>query len=61
LTQDSFVGNLLSFPQYTRPVEYRGMRVPEVLLSGNHAEIERWREDQRLQRTRLRRPDLLNK
>ncbi|HNX04272.1 MAG TPA: tRNA (guanosine(37)-N1)-methyltransferase TrmD [Opitutales bacterium] len=59
LTQDSFTGNLLSFPQYTRPVEYLGMRVPDVLLSGNHAEIERWREEQRRERTRLRRPDLL--
>jgi tRNA (guanine37-N1)-methyltransferase len=61
LTQDSFNDNLLSFPQYTRPVEYRGMRVPDVLLSGNHAEIERWRNDWRLEKTRLRRPDLLNK
>jgi len=61
LTQDSFNDNLLSFPQYTRPVEYHGMRVPDVLLSGNHAEIERWRNEQRLQKTRLRRPDLLNK
>lgn len=61
LAQDSFNDNLLSFPQYTRPVEYRGMRVPDVLLSGNHAEIERWREEQRQLKTRLRRPDLLNK
>ncbi len=61
LTQDSFTGNLLSFPQYTRPVEYRGMHVPEVLLSGNHAEIERWRAQKRLERTRLRRPDLIEK
>ncbi|MFA5258250.1 MAG: tRNA (guanosine(37)-N1)-methyltransferase TrmD [Opitutales bacterium] len=61
LTQDSFNDNLLSFPQYTRPVEYRGMRVPDVLLSGNHAEIERWRNEQRMLKTRLRRPDLLNK
>ena len=59
LTQDSFNDNLLSFPQYTRPVEYNGMRVPEVLLSGNHAEIERWRNEQRLLKTRQRRPDLL--
>jgi tRNA (guanine37-N1)-methyltransferase len=59
LTQDSFTGNLLSFPQYTRPVEFNGMRVPDVLLSGNHAEIEKWRMAQRLERTRLRRPDLL--
>ena len=61
LTQDSFNDNLLTFPQYTRPVEYRGMCVPEVLLSGNHAEIERWREQQRQLKTRLRRPDLFNK
>ena len=61
LTQDSFNDNLLTFPQYTRPVEYHGMRVPEVLLSGNHAEIERWRREQQLLKTRLRRPDLLNK
>jgi tRNA (guanine37-N1)-methyltransferase len=61
LAQDSFNDNLLSFPQYTRPVEYQGMRVPEVLLSGNHAEIEKWRQEQRLLKTRLRRPDLLDK
>lgn len=61
LTQDSFNDNLLSFPQYTRPVEYAGMRVPEVLLSGNHGEIERWRNQQRIQRTSQRRPDLLEK
>ncbi len=60
LTQDSFTDNLLSFPQYTRPVEYNGMRVPEILLSGHHAEIERWRKEQRLRRTRERRPDLLS-
>lgn len=59
LTQDSFNDKLLTFPQYTRPVEYNGMRVPEVLLSGNHGEIERWRNEQRLLKTRERRPDLL--
>lgn len=59
LTQDSFNGSVLSFPQYTRPAEYAGMRVPEVLLSGNHAEIERWRNEQRMAKTRLRRPDLI--
>jgi len=59
LTQDSFSDNLLGFPQYTRPVEYAGMRVPEVLLSGNHGEIERWRLECRMQKTRERRPDLL--
>ena len=59
LTNDSFNGNLLSFPQYTRPCEFRGMKVPEVLLSGNHAEIARWRRAQQLQRTKQRRPDIL--
>ncbi len=59
LTQDSFNDNLLAFPQFTRPVEYRNMRVPEVLLSGNHAEISRWRKEESLQKTRQRRPDLL--
>lgn len=59
LTQDSFNDNLLAFPQFTRPVEYRNMRVPEVLLSGNHAEISRWRREESLKKTRQRRPDLL--
>lgn len=59
LTQDSFSDSLLGFPQYTRPVEYQGMRVPEVLLSGNHAAIEKWRQDQRAEKTRKRRPDLI--
>jgi tRNA (guanine37-N1)-methyltransferase len=59
LDQDSFSDGLLSFPQYTRPAEFRGMAVPEVLLSGNHGEIARWRRDQRLLRTGRRRPDLL--
>lgn len=60
--QDSFSGDppLLEFPQYTRPREYRGLEVPEVLLTGNHPEIARWREAQKLQRTRERRADLLN-
>ncbi|MCD8482021.1 MAG: tRNA (guanosine(37)-N1)-methyltransferase TrmD [Verrucomicrobia bacterium] len=61
LTQDSFYGRLLGFPQYTRPVEFRGMPVPPVLLSGNHSEIEKWRAAQRLEKTIKRRPDLLNK
>ena len=59
LTQDSFNSNLLGFPQYTRPVEFEGLAVPEVLLSGHHREIERWRQEQRLAKTRHRRPDLL--
>ncbi len=56
---ESFSHGLLEYPHYTRPAEFRGMRVPEVLLSGHHAEIERWRREQGLDRTRQRRPDLL--
>ncbi|MEJ2698376.1 MAG: tRNA (guanosine(37)-N1)-methyltransferase TrmD [Desulfuromonadales bacterium] len=56
---DSFSDGLLEFPQYTRPVEFAGQRVPEVLLSGNHAEIARWRRREQLKRTLRRRPDLL--
>jgi len=56
---DSFGAGLLEGPQYTRPVEYRGMRVPEILLSGNHAAIAAWRHQQAVERTRVRRPDLL--
>src|SRR5436190_3571303 len=56
---DSFSGGLLEGPHYTRPAEYRGWKVPDVLLSGNHAEIAAWRKEQALQRTRERRPDLL--
>ena len=59
LTHESFTGKLLDFPQYTRPAEYRGMSVPEVLLSGNHAEIEKWRHARQVEKTRLVRPDLL--
>lgn len=58
--EESFRGGLLEYPQYTRPPEYRGMKVPEVLLSGNHDEIARWRREQALARTRRRRPDLLS-
>ncbi len=61
LTQDSFNGNLLGFPQYTRPVEFRGQKVPEVLLSGNHAAIAQWRHEQQLAKTITRRPDLAAK
>ncbi|HEY9150474.1 MAG TPA: tRNA (guanosine(37)-N1)-methyltransferase TrmD [Gammaproteobacteria bacterium] len=57
--QDSFMEGLLDYPHYTRPEEIAGRRVPEVLLGGNHAEIERWRRQQALGRTRERRPDLL--
>ncbi len=58
---DSFASGLLEYPHYTRPAEFRGWRVPDVLLSGNHAKIDRWRRDQSLMRTRRRRPDLLEK
>ncbi len=55
---DSHVSGLLEYPHYTRPAEFRGWRVPEVLLSGNHAAIARWRRKEALRRTLLRRPDL---
>lgn len=57
--EESFSRGLLDFPQYTRPAEFRGMTVPQVLLSGDHMEIERWRHEQARRRTRERRPDLL--
>ena len=57
--QESFVDGLLDYPQYTRPEDVAGLRVPEVLLSGNHEKIARWRKQQALGRTRERRPDLL--
>ena len=57
---ESFSHGLLEYPHYTRPAEFRGKRVPDVLLSGNHAEIERWRREQALRRTQTRRPDLLS-
>jgi len=56
---ESFSEDLLDHPQYTRPPEFRGMKVPEVLLSGNHAEIERWRKEAAIAKTRRKRPDLL--
>ena len=58
--EESFVGERLEYPQYTRPAEYRGLKVPDVLLSGNHEDIARWRKEQALERTRKRRPDMLN-
>lgn len=57
--EDSFVDGLLDCPHYTRPEEYKGVKVPEVLMSGNHAKIKQWRLKMSLQRTRDRRPDLL--
>lgn len=58
---DSFASGLLEYPHYTRPADFRGWRVPEILLSGNHAKIERWRRDQALLRTYKRRPELIDK
>ncbi|MEW6651823.1 MAG: tRNA (guanosine(37)-N1)-methyltransferase TrmD, partial [Chloroflexota bacterium] len=56
---DSFASGLLEYPHYTRPAEFRGWSVPDVLLSGNHAQIHRWRREQSLKITLKRRPDLL--
>ncbi|MFO7176802.1 tRNA (guanosine(37)-N1)-methyltransferase TrmD, partial [Enterococcus faecium] len=56
---DSFSTGLLEYPHYTRPADFRGLTVPDVLLSGNHARIEAWRREQTLERTYRRRPDLL--
>jgi len=56
---DSFSDGLLEYPQYTRPEDFRGMKVPEILLSGDHAKIAKWRKEQALERTKRLRPDLL--
>ena len=61
LVEESHIGGLLEYPQYTRPPEYRGWKVPAVLLSGNHKEISSWRRNQSVIRTAKRRPDLLEK
>ena len=58
---ESFENNLLDYPVYTHPEEFRGMKVPAVLLSGHHANIAKWRHDEQIKRTELRRPDLLEK
>ena len=58
-TDESFSHGLLEYPQWTRPAEFRGMKVPDVLVSGNHAEIARWRAEQAKQRTQAQRPDLI--
>ncbi len=60
VVQESFSNDLLEYPQYTRPADFRGMTVPDVLISGHHAEIAKWRLEQSELRTRQRRPDLLN-
>lgn len=59
--EDSFANGLLEYPHYTKPREYRGLKVPEVLLNGNHAEINKFRYEQQLERTKKRRPDLFEK
>jgi len=61
LKEESFAEGLLEYPQYTRPADYKGKKVPKVLLSGNHKEIEGWRKEQAVKKTRKRRPDLLKK
>ena len=58
---ESFSDDLLEYPQYTRPAEYRGMKVPEVLMSGHHQKIKEWQREHALKRTVERRPDNLNK
>jgi len=58
---ESFTTGILDYPQYTRPAEYRGHSVPEVLLSGNHAKIEKWRKEQALEKTKRARPELIAK
>lgn len=57
--EESFQNNLLEYPQYTRPNEYNNMKVPEILLSGNHQEISKWRQQQAMKKTKEKRPDLL--
>ena len=59
--EESFASGLLEYPQYTRPAEFRGQSVPDVLVSGHHEAVRRWRHDQAVERTRLRRPDLLDR
>lgn len=59
LVDESFEGGMLEYPQYTRPADFRGMKVPEVLLSGDHAKVDEWRRQQSLAITKARRPDLL--
>ena len=61
IEEESFSNNLLEYPQYTRPEEFRGKKVPEVLISGHHENIKRWREEKALEVTEKKRPDLLNK
>lgn len=59
LSEESFQGGLLEYPQYTRPQDFNGMKIPEVLVSGNHGEVDKWRRQQALEITKKKRPDLL--
>lgn len=61
LSEESFSNGLLEYPQYTRPANFMGIKVPDVLLSGNHAEVDNWRKEQSLKKTMEKRPDLLKK
>ena len=61
IKEESFLENLLEYPQYTRPEIFLDMKVPEVLLSGNHKEIEKWRTEKSIETTKIKRPDLLKK
>lgn len=61
LKSESFEGNLLDYPQYTRPPVFKGMDVPKILLSGNHKDIQKWRKEKSLEITRIKRPDLIDK
>ena len=58
--KDSFTQNLLDYPTYTKPYEYKGMKVPDILLSGDHKKIDAWREEMALENTKKRRSDLLD-
>lgn len=59
--EESFSQGLLEYPQYTRPETFEGVKVPEILLSGHHENIKKWREEKSLENTKLKRPDLLEK
>ena len=59
--EESFSNGLLEYPQYTRPAEFMGLKVPEVLISGDHAKVRAWREEQSKAVTKKRRPDIINK
>lgn len=58
---DSFTDNLLDYPVYTKPYDFRGMKVPDILLSGHHEKINEWRKNEQIKKTQIRRPDLLEK